>query len=150
MAFEVTIEVSDGPAPARTWLDSWLDRLVEAGISSGLTEWRVVWRDWGVVLELAFDSLSAWQVFRDNPVVLDGLTAVPDPVRGLQIHRGWGGTGGVRMPRRPRPFRGSGAAALPLPERLDRVVADIVKPRLLEPVVDPSTAGDGWAVPVPR
>lgn len=114
-----------------------------------MSEWRTAWRDWGVVLELAFDDLDAWQRFRDNPVVLDSLSAVPDPVHGLHLHRGWDGTGGVTVPRRPRPVVGSGAAALPVPKPLPEALAEVVRPRLLEPVESPDL-DDGRVVPLRR
>jgi hypothetical protein len=49
-------------------------------------------------------------------VVRAALDAAPDPVHGLLLHRGRGGSAGSRQPRRPRPFTGAGSAALPIPE----------------------------------
>jgi hypothetical protein len=41
---------------------------------------------------------------------------VPDPVKGLLVHRGRGGAAGTRLPRRPRPLAGAGAVELPEPD----------------------------------
>jgi hypothetical protein len=41
------------------------------------------------------------------------LDAVPDPVNGLLIYPGRGGSSGRVQPRRPRPIAGAGAAPLP-------------------------------------
>jgi len=41
---------------------------------------------------------------------------VPDPVNGLLIYRGRGGTSAAGKPRKPRPAPSAAAAALPEPE----------------------------------
>jgi len=56
------------------------------------------------------------------------LDAVPDPVSGLIVYKGRGGSAGRLRPRRPRPLAGAGAVALPIPveELLADAVADTV------------------------
>jgi hypothetical protein len=54
-------------------------------------------------------------VFRALPAVRAALDAVPDPVNGLLIYRGRGGSAGRPVPRKPRPLAGAGAVALPEP-----------------------------------
>jgi hypothetical protein len=44
------------------------------------------------------------------------LDAVPDPVNGLLIYRGRGGTSAAGKPRRPRPAPSATAVALPEPD----------------------------------
>ena len=53
--------------------------------------------------------------FQTLPSVIAALESVPDPVSGLLLYKGRGGSAGRAQPRRPRPLIGSGAAALPLP-----------------------------------
>jgi len=65
--------------------------------------------------------------------VRTALDSVPDPVGGLLVYRGRGGSSGASFPRRPRPLAGSGAAALPLPTEEDfwaDLVAAVAPPRL--------------------
>jgi len=50
------------------------------------------------------------------------LDAVPDPVNGLSIYPGRGGSAGPVERRHPRPVLGAGAAALPVPDE-PRLVA---------------------------
>jgi hypothetical protein len=69
-----------------------------------------------VLLEIAFASDERWQMFRDLPVVRAALDAVPDPVNGLLIYPGRGGSSGRVQPRRPKPVAGAGAAPLPVEE----------------------------------
>ena len=118
-----SIEVFDARASARSWQDSYGDAIVIAAQSEGITDWN--WRqlDWGVVIELELPDEFAWERLRNHPAVSGALDAVPDPVRGLSLHRGRGGSSGSRRGRRPRPITGSGAVALPIPseERLERV-----------------------------
>jgi hypothetical protein len=113
-----SIEVVDEVSSARSWLDAHGDALVRAAIHGGATDWSWVQRPWGVVFEVEFGDEAAWQRYRDLPVVRAALDAVPDPVHGVFLYRGRGGTSNVPYPRRPRPLHGAGAAALPLPEEL--------------------------------
>lgn len=113
----MSIEVFNSPAAtAGGWADAWGDSLIETGLHDGLVDWEWHHSQWGVILELAFDDEAAWDRFREAPVVKSALDAVPDPVTGLIIYRGRGGTGSTRQPRKPRPLAGAGAAALPLPD----------------------------------
>ena len=110
-----SIEVLDGQFPASRWHDAHSAFLIEAAISRGAQDWSWVTTQWGVVFELAFADEDAWQAFRMLPAVQAALDAVPDPVNGLLVYPGRGGSSGRPAPRRPRPHLGSGAAALPEP-----------------------------------
>jgi hypothetical protein len=109
-----SIEVLDGPAgSARGWQDAQGNALTEAAITNGAYDWQWHTHTWGVLLEIAFASDERWQMFRDLPAVRAALDAVPDPVNGLLIYPGRGGSSGRVQPRRPKPIAGAGAAALP-------------------------------------
>jgi hypothetical protein len=109
-----SIEVLDGPGgPARSWQDAHGGALTEAAITNGAYDWNWQTHTWGVLLEIAFASDERWQAFRDLPAVRAALDAVPDPVNGLLIYPGRGGSGGRVQPRRPKPIAGAGAAPLP-------------------------------------
>lgn len=112
----MSIEVFDGASAASTWADAHRDTLIEAAVTYGATDWSWHAHSWGVILELQFDEEPQWEAFRSSLVVQTALDAVPDPVAGLIVYRGRGGSAGRSQPRRPRPLVGSGAAALPLPE----------------------------------
>lgn len=110
------IEVSDSPnASARSWEEAWRDAIVSAAYQEGLSDWTTRQLDWGVVLELELPDDLAWMRLLTSAAVRAALDAVPDPVRGLSVHRGRGGSAGVVDPRRPRPLAGAGAVALPEP-----------------------------------
>ena len=113
--FEIEIEVLDGEFPASSWLDAYSERVFATAVSFGAS--AVDWHRhrWGIVLRLAFRDEDAFDAFRAAPAVVSALDAVPDPVKGLVFHRGWGGTSGSGEPRRPRPRTGAGAASLPIP-----------------------------------
>ena len=112
-----TIEVLDGPRyPARQWREAHGERLVEATLTHGGKEWTWLVRDWGVLLEVSFGDESDWLRFRATAAVQAALDAVPDPVRGLFVYAGRGGSSGARVPRRPRPRNRSDGAPLPEPE----------------------------------
>jgi hypothetical protein len=113
-----SIEVLDGSASASLWSEAYGDALVEAALLSGASDWNWHRHNWGVVLELEFDSEDVWGRFRELPAVNAALDAVPDPVSGLVVYRGRGGAAGTAEPRKPRPLVGSGSAALPLPWEL--------------------------------
>ncbi|NMO57876.1 hypothetical protein HH310_42780 [Actinoplanes sp. TBRC 11911] len=109
-----SIEVFDGPlASAASWQDTHANAIVEAAISHGAYEWEWHRHSWGVLFEIAFRAETRWTTFRDLPVVRAALDAVPDPVNGLLIYPGRGGSSGRVQPRRPRPIAGAGAAPLP-------------------------------------
>jgi hypothetical protein len=111
-----SIEVFNGRFSAGRWKRAHGASLVEAAISNGAVDWAWHEHRWGVVLEVAFLDESRWERFYELPAVQAALDAVPDPVKGLLVHRGRGGSAGSRLPRRPRPLAGAGAAELPEPE----------------------------------
>src|SRR3954452_12893740 len=106
----MSIEVLDGARSASLWAEAHGDALVEAALTGGATDWSWHRHTWGVVLELGFADEAAWERFRSLPVVDAALDAVPDPVSGLIVYRGRGGSSGRVEPRSPRPLVGSGAA----------------------------------------
>jgi hypothetical protein len=110
-----SIEVIDGAVSASGWAEAWSDTLSGAALSGGATDWSWHRHSWGVVFETEFADESAWEVFREQPSVRAALDAVPDPVSGIIVYRGRGGSAGSAAPRKPRPMIGSGSAALPLP-----------------------------------
>jgi hypothetical protein len=111
-----SIEVLNGAFPATRWQDAHGPFLVEAALTHGAENWSWLSRDWGVVFEVSFPDEAAWSRFRDLPAIQAALDAVPDPVNGLLIYPGRGGSSGRVVPRNPKPRAGAGAAALPLPE----------------------------------
>lgn len=109
-----SIEVLDGPAgSARAWHDAVGGALTEAAITHGAYDWSWHTHTWGVLFEIAFAADERWETFRRLPLVSAALDAVPDPVHGLYVYPGRGGSTGNRQPRRPRPVAGAGAAPLP-------------------------------------
>jgi hypothetical protein len=109
-----SIEVLDGPGgPARSWQDGRGGALTEAAITNGAYDWHWHVHSWGVLFEIAFASDERWHSYRDLPAVRAALDAVPDPVNGLLIYPGRGGSASGSLPRRPRPIAGAGAAPLP-------------------------------------
>jgi hypothetical protein len=115
-----TIEVMDGSMmPASRWRDAYGQNLVEAAVTHGAKEWRWVSRAWGEILEVAFMDEADWLRFRATPAVQAALDGVPDPVKGLLIYAGRGGSSAAGVPRHPRPAPMSGAAEVPEPEELD-------------------------------
>jgi hypothetical protein len=124
-----SIEIVDGPhSSAGRWRDMHQEIMVSAGISSGAREWQ--WRafSWGVLLEIAFADEDAWQSFRALPAVRAALDAVPDPIHGLHIYPGRGGSSGSIQPRRPRPAAGAGAVPIPREEPCPRVTLATTEP----------------------
>jgi hypothetical protein len=111
-----SIEVLDGTLSAARWKDSYNQSLIESAISNGVVDWAWHERRWGVVLEVAFEDDEQWEVFRNLPSVRAALDAVPDPVNGLLVYRGRGGSAGAGARRPPRPLAGAGAVALPEPD----------------------------------
>lgn len=119
MAEWFSIEVFDGSSSARAWKAAYGDAIVAAAHTYGVFDWE--WRElsWGVVLEVELPDEFAWTSLLAATAVRAALDAVPDPVRGLSVHRGRGGTTGVPDPRRPRPLAGAGAVSLPEPFDLE-------------------------------
>ena len=64
------------------------------------------------MLEVSFAEEADWLRFRGLSAVRAALDGVPDPVNGLLVYRGRGGSSGSRSPRRPRPAPTAGAMAL--------------------------------------
>lgn len=120
-----SIEIFDGAAlSAARWQDAHGEALTEAALTHGAFDWQWHRSSWGVVLEIAFRDEDRWATFRDLPAVRAALDAVPDPVNGLLIYPGRGGSSGLPHPRRPRPIRGAGAAELPTePEIIEATTA---------------------------
>jgi hypothetical protein len=110
-----SIEVFDGASSAALWSDMHGDPLLESALSTGAKDWSWHQHSWGVVLELEFADIKSWEAWRALPHVQAALDAVPDPISGLIVYRGRGGSSGTSRPRPHRPFQGSGSAALPLP-----------------------------------
>lgn len=117
--FWMSIEVFDGTFPASSWQESFGDSLVESALGHGAVDWNWDRHTWGVIFEVAFEDEQAWDRFRDSLTVRTALDAVPDPVSGLIVYKGRGGSAGRSQPRKPKPLSGSGAASLPMPELFD-------------------------------
>lgn len=109
-----SIEVLDGDGSARLWAEAYGDSIVYTAQLFGASDWSWHEHTWGVVLELELADEETFDALRGE--IAHVLDAVPDPVGGLLVHRGRGGSSGGRLPRRPRPMIGGGAMALPLPE----------------------------------
>ena len=127
-----SIEVLNGQGSAARWKNAHGEALVEAALTNGAVDWA--WHEyrWGVVLEVAFADEWRWGRFYGLPAVQAALDATPDPVGGLAVHRGRGGSSGARQPRRPRPLAGAGAVELPEPDP-EPVEEEAVQPSRIEP-----------------
>ncbi|MEU4420139.1 hypothetical protein AB0F81_05905 [Actinoplanes sp. NPDC024001] len=124
-----SIEVLDGAQlSAARWQDSYGNVLVEAAITHGAYEWHWHRFTWGVLFEIGFRSEDRWSSYRDLPIVRAALDAVPDPVNGLLIYPGRGGSAGRTEPRRPRPIIGAGAAPIPEEPVLTRLTLATSRP----------------------
>ncbi|NUR61223.1 MAG: hypothetical protein HOV87_21560 [Catenulispora sp.] len=129
-----SIEVADGEFSAASWKDTHGRDLIRTALEFGAEDWAWVERPWGVVLELCFPEdvvVGGWAAFRDAPLVKAALDAVPDPVNGLLLYPGRGGSSGARVPRKPKPAPAAAAAALPEPEvaqELLRIAATLTLP----------------------
>ena len=110
-----SIEVFDGSTSAGLWAGAYGDALVESALLAGAKDWSWHYHSWGVVLEVEFKDAASWEAWKSLPGTQAALDAVPDPLSGLIVYRGRGGSSGASSPRRPRPLAGSGSAALPLP-----------------------------------
>lgn len=118
-----SIEVLDGPGSAGAWWAGYGERLVEAAITHGAQEWHRHDHSWGVLFEVGFSDESDWTRFRGLPLVQAALDAAPDPVNGVLVYRGRGGSAGLAHPRRPRPVPSAGSMALPEPD--DELVLEL-------------------------
>jgi hypothetical protein len=108
-----SIEVLDGEFSAQLWREAHGPALIEAAITRGAVDWNFEVHHWGVIFEVAFRETEAWLTFRHLPAVTAALDAVPDPVNGLLIYQGRGGSSSSADRRRPRPHLGAGSAELP-------------------------------------
>ena len=113
-----SIEVLNPETPglgftADRWRDAHAARLIEAAISHGAKDWHWQRTTWGVVFEVAFEEWDTWAVYRQLPAVIAALDATPDPINGVLIYPGRGGSSGAILPRRPGPRAGAGAAPIP-------------------------------------
>ena len=99
-----SIEISDGEFSAVGWKDTHGRDLIRTALEHGATDWAWVERPWGVVLELCFPdrvaSSASWEGFRGSPIVNAALDAVPDPVNGLILYPGRGGSSAASVPSR--------------------------------------------------
>jgi hypothetical protein len=112
-----SIEVLHGAGiSAFQWQQAHDSELIEAALTNGALDGTWHADTWGVAFEVCFNTADEWEAFRNLPIVRAALDAVPDPVNGLLIYRGRGGTSGSGKPRRPRPAPSAGAMALPEPE----------------------------------
>jgi hypothetical protein len=109
-----SIEVLDGArGSADRWRDAYGNALIEAAITNGAYGWTWRRHSWGVLFEICFTDELRWPAYRDLPAVRAALDAVPDPVHGLMVYPGRGGSSGRVRPRRPRPISSAGAAEIP-------------------------------------
>jgi len=115
MAEWFSIEVYDGRFSASSWRAAYADAMLFAAHGLGVSAWA--WRelDWGIVFEVELPDEVAWEEFCNLVTVRAALDAVPDPINGLVLHRGRGGSDGIRQPRPRRPSAGADAVALPVP-----------------------------------
>ncbi|MGO8957260.1 MAG: hypothetical protein ACLQFR_07820 [Streptosporangiaceae bacterium] len=111
-----SIEVLHGEFSAFQWQHSHDSELIEAALTNGALDGRWHADAWGVAFEVCFRTSEDWEAFRALPIVRAALDAVPDPVNGLLIYRGRGGTSATGKPRRPRPAPSASAVSLPAPE----------------------------------
>ena len=129
-----SIEVMNGPFSADRWRDAHGEALMTAAFQSGSREWTWVNQPWGLVFEVMFNDFDGWSAFRRVPSVEAALDQVPDRISGLFVHRGRGGTDPALFPARPRPIRGAGGAALPIP--VEELVLELRPSRREGPVTE--------------
>ncbi|MGH9062228.1 MAG: hypothetical protein ACRDZY_22365 [Acidimicrobiales bacterium] len=139
MSLWYSIEVFDGASSASLWSEAYGDVLVGHALSSGATDWAWHEHSWGVVFEAAFEDERAWDLFHEQPAVLAALDAVPDPLTGIIMYRGRGGSSGASMRRPRRPLAGAGSAALPLPWDLGLDEITEVRALLADAAIRPVT-----------
>jgi hypothetical protein len=111
-----SIEVLHGDVSAFQWQESYDSELIEAALTNGALDGSWHADRWGVAFEVCFETEVEWEAFRALPIVRAALDAVPDPINGLLIYRGRGGSSAAGKPRRPRPAPSASAMALPEPE----------------------------------
>ncbi|HET6211709.1 MAG TPA: hypothetical protein VFE14_02420, partial [Micromonosporaceae bacterium] len=90
-----SVEIFDGArGSADRWRDAYGNALTEAAITHGAYEWEWHRHAWGVLFEIAFRDEARWHTYRELPGVRAALDAVPDPVNGIMIYPGRGGSSG--------------------------------------------------------
>jgi hypothetical protein len=117
-----SIEVFDTDIPAAVWRDAQQQALIESALTNGALSWEWHQHSWGVVFEVSFTDEDQWDRWRNLPGTRAALDAVPDPVNGLVVYRGRGGSSGSPVPRRPRPAPGAAAVELPGADERDEVL----------------------------
>jgi len=130
-----SIEVLHGDSSAFQWQDAYDSELIEAALTNGALDGSWHADRWGVAFEVCFETAAEWEAFRALPIVRAALDAVPDPLNGLLIYRGRGGTSAAGKPRRPRPAPSASAMALPEPEHEPLVDVTTFEPPELATVV---------------
>ncbi len=120
-----SIEVLHGEFSAFQWQDAYNSELIEAALTNGALDGTWHAGSWGVAFEACFNTSEEWEAFRALPAVRAALDAVPDPVNGLLIYRGRGGTSATGKPRRPKPAPSAAAVSLPEPE--DESLVDVTR-----------------------
>ena len=128
-----SIEILHGDFSAFQWQAAHDSELIEAALTNGALDGSWHAGQWGVAFEVCFTTAEEWEAFRDLPAVRAALDAVPDPVNGLLIYRGRGGTSAAGKPRRPKPA--PSAASVALPEPADDALLDVTSiapPELVE------------------
>ncbi|HEX9622802.1 MAG TPA: hypothetical protein VF979_00380, partial [Streptosporangiaceae bacterium] len=118
---------------ALRWKDSYRDQIVAAVITSGAIDWQWIEHKTGVVFEVSFADEDSWERFRALPGVQAALDGAPDPVYGVLVYRGRGGTAGSRQPKRPRPSTGAGA--LELSEPTDQRILNLKRAEAVDEVL---------------
>jgi len=111
-----SIEVLHGETSAFRWQGAYDSEFIEAALTNGAIDATWYADRWGVAFEVCFETAAEWEAFRALPIVRAALDAVPDPINGLLIYRGRGGSSAAGKPRRPRPAPSASAIALPEPE----------------------------------
>src|SRR5487761_1221188 len=101
-----SIEVFDGASSAARWAEAHGDVLLESALTAGARDWTWQHHSWGVILEVEFADTRSWDLWRALAHVQAALEAVPDPISGLIVYRGRGGSSGRSRPRRPHPLIG--------------------------------------------
>jgi hypothetical protein len=123
-----SIEVLHGDFSAFQWQAAYDSELIEAALTNGALDGSWHADRWGVAFEVCFETAAEWEAFRALPIVRAALDAVPDPLNGLLIYRGRGGTSAAGKPRRPRPAPSASAMALPEPEHESLVDVTRIEP----------------------
>ncbi|MBO2453799.1 hypothetical protein J4573_42385 [Actinomadura barringtoniae] len=137
-----SIEVFGNDAQSgAAWRAAWEENLIESALTNGADEWEWHEHTWGVVLELHFPDELRWNEWRELPGTRAALDSVPDPVDGLLIYRGRGGSSGSPVPRRPLPAPGAAAMELEPPPEETRIGLERILPE--DPLADAAAAVAG-------